>query len=1067
MITIYKTKTMKDASEYVMNRLKRIDSKALSVMHTIIVPDRASLEAERQLLKTVGGSFNIQVKTFRRLAADILPKYNYLSKQAGIMALSGIIRDNKDKLTCFTKGTETAGFVEDMYNTISMMKYCKITPDALKNGDFSRSVSGKAKDIAVLYRAYLDFTKDRFIDSADKLDLLREAIHNSHVAQNGYFYLYDFDNLSAQELAIIEQLAKASNEVIIACCVSYKSKDKYLYLNDIYQSIVGMCKRCGINWRELPENGIAEGESSKYIKHIGDKLYRYGQSEPIENDDFIELFQGATRAQEVYALACRAKKYAQNGGRYKDIYVVTSDVSSYSNAIDVIFSQFDIPYFCDKQFILSEHPYVRFILDYVTIYRNNGKLSAVLPFVKNYLFCNAFDDGSGGDEVYAFENYCLKYNVSYRYDDFTLGCDEPYFEQAEVFRAKFNCLFKQVVFPASAKVSEYVQIIRNLIEISDLKKKNEIFCLQQREKQSVYESDVTSQVCDKFESVLVNAENIVGNRFVTLDEFIKTLTAGVSSVKISVIPARNDCVVFANMAKARKHDVKFLVLLGANYGAMPIIKRDCNLLTDNNIKDLISAGINVEPQILTENRRERFSLFQLLQEPTVKLYVSYSASDGSDRLSPSPFVNELKKLFVSKGASICEFDKIDEEVYSENQAIAKAVLNNRRLLDRQTVLMPSFDILRQEYAEQVERYTFNKDRDVTVQRGGELYLKNAATSVSQLTDFFKCPYRFYIQYGLNVKPRPVSQLQSADLGNILHAVLEQYVRDMDEKESDAVTAVKADKWFDFAMSDDFYKGMRNDPQMAGTLDMLRSESRRMCQVVKEQFINSTFKNLATELGFGGANELPAVEVSFDGGKFSLVGKIDRVDVNGDTFIVIDYKSGASAAHFSEKDLFVGHKMQLPVYVKAVKDNYKMRPAGFYYFNMHNNFTDIDAESVYVYNGRTLDDVDVVKNIDTTLVQYGKSEKLGLKLNIDGSISKTGGKLLTEEQFDNQIEYAFKLIQNAGNLMRQGYASVNPYKGACSYCDYKDVCDFGDIYTNNEREVKSRKLKETIDNTVKK
>ena len=1066
MITIYKTKTMKDASEYVMNRLKRIDSKALSVMHTVIVPDRASLESERQLLKAVGGSFNIQVKTFRRLASDILPKYDYLSKQTGIMALSGIIRDNKDKLTCFTKGIETAGFVEDMYNTISMMKYCKISPDVLASGEFSRSVVGKAKDIAVLYKAYLDFMQDRFIDSADKLDLLSAAIRDSAVAQNGYFYLYDFDNLSAQELTIIEQLARTAKEVVIACCVSDKSKDKYLYLNDIYQSVVAMCKRCGLAWRDIPEQGIAEGSGNRYVKNIGDNLYRYEHNPPIENDNFVELFQGATRVQEVYALACRAKKYAQSGGRYKDIYVVTSDVSAYSNAIDTIFSQFDIPYFCDKQFVLSEHPYARYILEYLTLYRNNGKLSAVLPFVKNYLFCNNFDENDGADDVYAFENYCLKYNVSYRYDSFTLGRDEQYFEQANRFRAKFNNLYKQVVFPSSAKVSEYVELIRTLIEVSNLKKKNEILSTLQQEANLQYEANVTSQASDKFDAVLVNAENVVGNRFVTLDEFIKTLTAGVASVKISVIPARNDCVVFANMAKARKHDVKFLVLLGANYGAMPIVKRDCKLLTDNNIKDLVKAGVNVEPQILTENRRERFSLFQLLQEPTDKLYVSYASSDGSDRLAPSPFVNELKRIFMHKGANICEAEQADEDAYSVNQAIAKVVLNNRRLQDGQAVNMPSFGILRQEYAEQVEQYTFDKDHNVTVQRGSELYLKNATTSVSQLTDFFKCPYRFYIQYGLNVKPRAVSELQSADLGNILHAVLEQYVRDMDENESDETTAIKADKWFDFAMSDDFYKGMKSDPQMAGTLDMLRAESRRMCQVVKTQLARSNFKNLATELSFGGSNELPAVEVSFDGGKFSLVGKIDRVDVNGGRFIVIDYKSGASAAHFSEKDLYVGHKMQLPVYVKAVQDNYKMRPAGFYYFNMHNNFTDVDADSVYVYNGRTLDDVDVVKNIDTAL-ESGRSETLGLKLNIDGSLSKTGGKLLSDEQFDNQIEYAFKLIQNAGNLMRQGYAAVNPYKGACSYCDYKDVCDFGDIYTHSEREVKSRKLKETIDKTVEK
>ena len=133
MITIYKSNNMKDASNFVIDTIKRVDKRNLSVTHTIIVPDRASLEAERQLLQAVGGSFNAQVRTFRRLAKDILPEYEYLSKQAGIMALHGIIQDNRDKLTCYVKGVDTAGFVQDAYDTISIMKYCRITPQSLSS----------------------------------------------------------------------------------------------------------------------------------------------------------------------------------------------------------------------------------------------------------------------------------------------------------------------------------------------------------------------------------------------------------------------------------------------------------------------------------------------------------------------------------------------------------------------------------------------------------------------------------------------------------------------------------------------------------------------------------------------------------------------------------------------------------------------------------------------------------------------------------------------------------------------------------------------------------------------
>ncbi|MCM1194329.1 MAG: PD-(D/E)XK nuclease family protein [Corallococcus sp.] len=1055
---------MKSASEFVTDTIKRVDKRNLSVMHTIIVPDRASLEAERQLLKAIGGSFNAQVRTFRRLAAEILPEFEYLSKQAGIMALGSIIQDNRDRLVCYTKGVDTSGFVEDMYDTISMMKYCRISPRQLFREDLPRNVKGKVHDISLLYQAYSDYSCGRFVDSADKMDLLIDSIEGSPIVENSYFYLYDFDNLSAQELSIVEKLTTESLGVTVACCVGKNPQDKYLYLDDIYNGIMSVCAKNGITPNIIEE----EKHTNSYVKQIGRNLYRYGEYKPTRGDGFIEIYQGATRVQEVYSLACRIQNYVRNGGRFKDVYVVTSDVNSYSNSVSTVFDEFDIPYFCDRQYALSAHPYARYVTDYFTLCRNNGKFSSVLPFVKNYLFCADLENGRDNDDVYLFENYCLKYNVSFRYDGFTLGKNEPYFDRVNSFREKFNALYKAVAVPPSGKVSDYVELARKLIRVSELNERNEKFAELQEKRGLVFEAKATAQSQEKFEQVLTQAERVLGGRYVKLDEFIKTLTVGIAAVKISVLPVSNDCVIFANMAKARKHDVKFLALLGANYGAMPIIKKDCKLLTDSNIKDLTNAGINVEPQIFTENKRERFSLFQLLQEPSEKLYVSYTETDGANALVPSPFVEELCKLFTVCGKPLAPTATADEEAYTEKQAIAKVVFNTRKLKDNQFVKMPSYALLKEKYADITQRYEFKKDgKRIAVVRGRELYLKNSSTSVSQLTDFFKCPYRFYIQYGLNVKPRSVAELQTADLGNILHAVLENYVRDMTAEETAEDTRSKATKCFDDALSDDFYKGMRSDPKMEGALEQLKAESIRMCCVVKEQLYNSKFKNLVTELAFGIGGDAPAVEVEFDEGKFSLVGKIDRVDVLGDKFIVIDYKSGAHASQYTERDLYVGHKMQLPVYVKAVLNlKPKLRPAGFYYFNMHNNFAEINQEKIYTYNGRTLDDVETAKAIDVKLAS-GASEKLGLKLNKSGDLSRQTGKLLTDEQFDNQIEYAFRLIANAGNLMSKGYAAVNPYEGVCSYCDYKDICHFGDVFVYNARKVTDKILRTTIDKTVKK
>lgn len=1070
MITIYKTNTFKDAARYVYDIVKRVDKTNLNVTHTVIVPDRASMEAERALLAAVKGSFNVQVRTFRRLAADILPATEYLSKSAGIMALSGIVADNADKLRCFTKGATTPGFVTDMYDIIGTMKYCRVSPDRLLSDDLPRGVRAKAADVALLYKEYVAYTEGRFTDSADKMEMLIQAAADSSVVSNGFFYLYDFDNFSAQELAIVEQLARHAKGVVVACCVGEDYADRHLYLNDIYNGVMHICTTNGI--KPLVVDG-SRTYTNAYTKQIGKHMFRYDEVAPVECGDFVKLFRGSTRVNEVYALACEIQRYVRSGGRFRDVYVVTSDVNKYVNAVGTIFDQFDIPYFCDKQYCLAEHPYARFIADFMAVCRNNCKLSSVLNFVKNYLFAH-FVRTCNDEAVYRFENFCLKYNASYDFAKFPLGHDDVDFAVADKFRNAFWQFYLEFAFPDSASGAEYVAAVRKLIAASNLSARNEAFADEQ-ERRALQESDVdieqqsrakvTRQVAAKYEQVLAQAEAVLADRQMKLDEFAKTLAAAVAAVNVSVLPVTNDCVVFANMAKARKHDIEFLALLGANYGAMPIVKADGKLLSDKNIADLCSAGINVEPQIYVENKRERFGLFQLLTEPTRKLYVSYALTDGADSLTPSPFVTRLGTLFTSRGKPLAPETTADEEVYTPKQGLAKVVSARRRLADKQAVNMPSFKLLCDYFGTQAEKYVYDKDgMTVRVDRGTELYLKNSATSVSQLTDFFKCPFRFFVQYGLNVKPRVVAELKSADLGNILHAVLENYVRNVDLDETDEQTACRAEALYDEVLSDDFYRAIRRDEQMAGMLLQLKKESIRMCKVVKKQLRKSQFVNFACELSFADGADVPPVKVQFDGGEFNLVGKIDRVDKRGDDYVVIDYKSGSGAAHFSEKDLYVGHKMQLLVYLKAVKDSFGFNPVGFYYFNIHDNFTGIDEAKVYTYCGRTVNSVEVASALDSDLADTGKSLTLDLKLKKDGDFYRSKN-VIDSAKIADETEYAVRLIRRAGNLMRSGYAAVSPYKGACQYCDYKCICDFGQAITEGEREVTGEVTADTVSDAL--
>ena len=1210
-IRIYKSHSMADACKYVMDTVNdRVDQTNLSISRTIIVPDHMSLEAERTLLNALDekGSFNTQIKTFQRLANDVLPTYQrltrdenapepkYLSKQAGIMALAMIIKEIKKKgddekkkgnseegLKCYVAGVDTPGFVENMYDVISMLRYCKIEPEKLMQSDVPDGVKAKARDIAKIYQAYRDYTKEHlFTDSADKLDNLREAIANIgtekngkrveiDVVSNGYFYFYDFDNLTKQELEIIKQLALKSMGVTVACCVGEGKRDSYLYLNDIYEGVKGICdeSKGDIEYSEIegPRKYSSERKFAKYAEAIGHNLYRYDAKIPTPYSDLVEIYAGETRVDEVYALACKIKKYISEGGRYRDVYVVTSDVAKYSNAVSIIFNQFDIPAFCDRQFVLSDHPYARFVLDYLTMCKNGAKLQFALPVVKNYLFCGNFDGKTNPDDVYQFENFCLKYNIKRVGDSFEFGQKDEAFPQAYAFCQKFRDLYKPL--PNSATVNDYVEAVCDLIERANLNEHNNKFAEEQSDRAKEeskkgkkqtdigfeYASKVTAQAQTKFEGVLKQASDVMGASKVTLDEFIKMLTAGVASVKMSVIPVRNDCVVFANMSKARKHDIKFLALLGANQGAMPIVKSDCKLLSDKNIEDLKQANINIEPKIAIENKRERFSLFQLLLEPSDKLYVSYPKTDGASTLFPSSFIAELGQIFVNmqsvpvkdektgktnyvtEAFPLLPTQKVDEGLYTMDQTVQKLVQNYRRAQENRIVTMPEYQYkyFLHEFRNEVDSYVFAKDVDVKVERGTELYLKHAHTSISQLTAFFECPYKFYFRYGLNVKPRTVAEFQSSDIGTILHAVLEKYVpmidKDADNKivETDVDTEKKARACFDAVLKQD-YRSLSGDAQMQGIKGQIEDEAVRMCKVVKSYLSQSEFETFATELCFGENSTrqededtnnaklvLPPLKVKFSGGEFNLKGVIDRVDVLKSTkkdepnkFLIVDYKSGKEASNFNETYLYVGQKMQLLVYAKAVETylqldsgNGAMQPVGFYYFRMHDSFTDLSkSDSKYIYRGRTINDLETICQIDTDVErqiaadkEYRryknadpkgtppvdkpplKSAKLGLRLTAPNDTrpdygihgQDANGKTLivnsSVNQFDNEMEYAMRLIARAGELMTEGYAAINPYEGKCDICDYRSICDFGDLYTDKPRK-QSSVSKDTIDNTVK-
>ncbi len=815
--------------------------------------------------------------------------------------------------------------------------------------------------------------------------------------------------------------------------MSNKPQDKYLYINDIYSGVVKLCQDIGVT-----PNIISDSYHTNSItEHIGNNLYRYTNTTPIDGGDFVSVFEGNTVVNEVYQLGCAIARHVRSGGRYRDVYVITSDIDNYTNAIHTVFGQLGIPYFCDQQFCLANHVYSQLLVDFMDMCSHNLQIGYVHSVAKNPLM-------QLGDKVYSFVNYTVAYNVNYRLDKFSLGKQDSNYQEADSVRQYLYDIYRNISMPDSATAEQYATKIRQLIDKLQLVSNVEQFAVTQQEGQLHQLANVSMQVADKVDEVLCSIADVLGNRQITLQQMTQYLTNGLSAVNISVLPTHSDSVIFANMAKSRKHDIKVLAVLGANHGMLPMSHKDTRLLTDYNISVMNSCGIPMTPDVATENKRERFSLCQLLCEPTDKLHISYSCSIGSESVLPSTFVGAIRNLFTSGGQQLPLSDT-DHGVYSHRQALSRVVSARQALIDGQIVNDNNYHQLVQLVPE-ADQYGNKQDmQNLTISGGQQLMLSDSHSSITKITSLYQCPYKFYHNHGLEVKPIEKAELDASIIGDILHNVLEIYLANGGE----------AGQILDRVLSHDRYKAIFSDPAVSHKLRRLRVEADKMCAIVSAQLADSKFTCYATELQFGmREGSIDPVSVPYDGGVLHLSGKIDRVDNYGDMFIVIDYKSGSSV-EYDELSLYNGHKLQLLVYLQAVINNKGWKPAGFYYFQLHNDF---DKNQVYDYTGRTLADIPTVKALDSNFDQDSPSKRFHAELTKTGQFNKKTSRVLSEKQMNKHIQYSYDMISQAGQLMNDGYIAMTPYKDACDFCDYKQICDYDDIFTHAERKVAATAVK---------
>lgn len=525
--------------------------------------------------------------------------------------------------------------------------------------------------------------------------------------------------------------------------------------------------------------------------------------------------------------------------------------------------------------------------------------------------------------------------------------------------------------------------------------------------------------------------------------------------------------------------------------------------SDSGDADSIFSGLIAKTENL--DREERLAIYRNFSKPTEDIWISFISNNlqGEEQL-PSELIDDFNKMFgertgdKSESRSIVEKSPVSKKDYivespqgtltnlarfyslnnSENITPELAAgeawmenFKNHRDAHDSNMNLGSLDILKNvrdyEYIEEPlsrdlitklyssDRY---KDENEEIEKFGSeeksdsnVIAKTADVplrlSPSKLEQFSRCPYKYFVNFGLKPASNEPIEYKSTDIGTFMHYVMEKF----------CLWADDGNKWVELKSEDvharidelvDEFSEKNLSPLFPQTgqeryiTERVRGVVRRAADTLHSFRQTGNVDYSEYEKGFKyqvyGTGEKPAATIN------GFVDRIDYLNVNEEqVFTIIDYKTGSKS--FKGKYIESGYDLQLFIYVAAIEAEAdekngslnNLKGMGAFYINLNDeNRNNRDGE--FKMNGAVVEEIgEIIGKNYAKLISRAKD-----KTYPAASMSK--------QEFDKyKTDVAHKVTELCNSIMA-GDVAIRPLKidaeaDACKYCEFGDICRYSSYY----------------------
>lgn len=1079
----------------------------------IIVPDQFTMQTQKDLVMRSdrGGILNIDVLSFGRLSHRILEEVGtkempVLDDTGKSLVLQKIAADLKEQLPAMGSLLHKQVYIHEVKSAISeFMQYGISTQDMDKliaSAEKRGALAMKLRDLKTLYRGFQDYIRDHFITTEETLDVLRRSLVKSKILPDSVVVFDGFTGFTPIQNRLIQELMRVCEETIVTVTIG---EEEDPYQMDGEQKLFHLSKKTVADLVKLAaeaevtrgEDVFVKGGPNRFTEapalcYLEQNLFRYQYEPYTEKQCEIRMFEALSPREEVHQTALYIRKLIREEGlTYRDIAVVIGDLEGYASYVETEFGQLEIPCFLDRTRGIVLNPMIEYIKSALQLYIRDFSYDTVFHFLRSGMA------DISREEIDELENYVIRTGArGYRTysrlftrktEEMQQGSGQEDTERAEETLERLNRIRQQFAdtveilhMAPRAKAGEYVDHLYDFVEQNQVQQK--LLNYQQRFEQ---EGDLAkareyAQIYRLVMDLLDQIYELLGEEEISLQEFADILEAGFGEITVGTIPQNVDRIVVGDMERTRLKQVKVLFFLGVNDGNIPKNASKGGIISDMDREFLIESGTEMAPSPRQQMYIQRLYLYLNMTKPSERLYLSYAKvnSDGKG-IRPSYLIDTVRKLFPQLAVEYPQNRSRIEQIEGRQEGARYLAEELREYADgtlreeerQDFYLMYCAYEADPEGRDRLTAAAFRRYKESGLSRivARALYGRQLENSVSRLETYAACACRHFLQYGLSLQEREEFGFEVSDMGNVYHAVLENFAGKLAESgrtwwdfdENFATQAIKeAVEGYAATYGETvLHSSARNEYAITRMSRILT----RTVLTLQQHLKQGSFQPDDYELSFRFAEDLDSIHVDLsEEEKMHLQGRIDRIDVSEDAehvyVKVIDYKSGNKK--FDLAALYYGLQLQLVVYMNAAMElesrkhpDKEIVPAALLYYHIDDPTIETPVELTQEQineeiltklrmNGVVNSDPAVVERLDRFL--QDKSKVIPVEKKKDGSFSARSG-ILSREELHVVSAYVDTKIRQIGREILDGKIAANPYeKGneeACTYCAYKKVCGF--------------------------